>query len=46
MRDDEAVIVTPRRVRHDLADSLLVMGFSLTASVLLAGVVAVVMRLL
>jgi hypothetical protein len=46
MNDDEAVMATPRRVRHEMADALLVMGFSLGASAALALCVALMTRVL
>lgn len=36
---------TTRRVRHDVADSLALMGFSLGASVAVAGLLALATRL-
>ena len=43
---EEKVATRPtRRVRHDMADAALVMVFSLGASALVAGTVALAMRL-
>lgn len=44
MIEEKVVTRSTRRVRHDVADAVLVMGFSLGASVVLAGAVALAMR--
>ena len=41
---DEKMDAKSRRVRHDVADSLVLMGFSLGASVAVAGVFAIATR--
>lgn len=46
MKDEEAVMTRTRRVRHDMADSVLVMVFSLAASTAIAVAVAFTTRLL
>ncbi len=46
MSEDELTVAAPRRVRHEMADSLLVMGFSLAASLAVALLVAVTARVL
>ena len=38
-------MTTTRRVRHDVADAVVLMAFSLASSAGLAGVLALVMRL-
>ncbi|GAA2070628.1 hypothetical protein GCM10009821_04840 [Aeromicrobium halocynthiae] len=45
MIEENVATRSTRRVRHDMADAALVMAFSFGASVVLAGAVALAMRL-